>query len=68
MAASNMYIQTTGEPSYMDRPSMKEDDHPDHNMPAPEYNGTKLNGYNPKASINDPSNYKYKKDLLEESK
>lgn len=42
MPPSNMSIQTTAEPSYMDRPSMKEDDHPEHNMPAPEHDGTVL--------------------------
>ena len=28
----------------IDRPSMKEDDHPDHNMPAPEHDGVQLAG------------------------
>lgn len=42
MAASNMSVQTTAEPSYMDRPSMKEDDHPEHNMPKPEHDGVSL--------------------------
>ena len=42
MPASNMSIQTTSEPSYMDRPSMKQDDHPEHNMPESEHDGTDL--------------------------
>lgn len=39
MAPSNMSIQTTGAPSYMDRPSMKQDDHSEHNMPTSDYDG-----------------------------
>jgi hypothetical protein len=42
MGATNMSIQTTAEKSYMDRPSMKEDDHPEHNMPTPEHNGVSV--------------------------
>lgn len=42
MAASNMSVQTTAEPSYMDRPSMKQDSHPEHNMPDSEHDGMPL--------------------------
>jgi len=29
---------------YSDRPSMKMDDHPEHNMPAPEHDGVQMAG------------------------
>jgi hypothetical protein len=46
----------------IDRPSMKQDDHPDHNMPAPEHNGTVLNSMpNIDAPVSSPS-YDWKKE------
>ena len=47
-----MSIQTTAEKSYMDRPSMKEDDHPEHNMPSSDHNGTELDPYYTAKSVN----------------
>lgn len=42
MGATNMSIQTTSEPSYMDRPKMQQTQHPEHEMPSPEYDGMSL--------------------------
>lgn len=43
--ASNYSIQTKGKESYMKRPSMQQDAHPAHNMPAAteNYAGDELN-------------------------
>lgn len=59
MAPSNMSIQTDTEPSYMDRPSMKQEDHPAHNMPdaTEPYNGEQPKSTEGRQMLEDKKNY-----------